>query len=264
SAGAAERARRLAAPPEDVGRRAGARDDRGQLPPLVAELVQPRGVERRRRLEPVLPARPPREQLGERPAPAAAPGAPRPGRGRREHRLPEPLRLRAVPAQDRRRGAVVGAEEAEQDVLGADLLVAERDRLAERELEGLLRLRAEAHLPLGGAAPAGDGELDDAGPDALRAEARRAQDGPRGALALAQEPEQEVPGADVVVAEGPRLLLGEDDHLAGAAREAREHRGEGYSLAARPAAAASGRAAAVARSSRSRRRHVTESSLAFE
>src|SRR5439155_3226808 len=43
-------------------------------------------------------------------------------------------------------------------------------------------------------------------------------------LLLAQQAEQDVLGADVVVLQRARLVVGEDDHLAGALGEALEHR----------------------------------------
>src|SRR5439155_3019837 len=48
--------------------------------------------------------------------------------------------------QDPRRDALVLAHEPEQDVLGADVVVAEAQRLAQRELENLLRARGEGDL----------------------------------------------------------------------------------------------------------------------
>jgi len=48
--------------------------------------------------------------------------------------------------QDARRDALVLAHEAEQDVLGADVVVAEGQRFAQCELEHLLRARRERNL----------------------------------------------------------------------------------------------------------------------
>src|SRR5207244_5622684 len=48
--------------------------------------------------------------------------------------------------QDPRGDALVLADEPEQDVLSADVVVAERERLAQRELEHLLRARRERDL----------------------------------------------------------------------------------------------------------------------
>ena len=52
---------------------------------------------------------------------------------------------------------------------------------------------------------------------------RRLEDAGGQALLLAQQAEQDVLGADVVVLERARLLLGEDDHLAGSLCESLEH-----------------------------------------
>src|SRR5436309_10258799 len=56
------------------------------------------------------------------------------------------LCVRVEVEQDARCDALVLADEAEQDVLGADVVVAERERLAERQLEDLLRARGERDL----------------------------------------------------------------------------------------------------------------------
>jgi len=48
--------------------------------------------------------------------------------------------------QDARRDAFVLAHEPEQDVLGADVVVTERQRFTQRELENLLRARGERDL----------------------------------------------------------------------------------------------------------------------
>src|SRR4029079_14702366 len=49
--------------------------------------------------------------------------------------------------QDPSGDALVLADEAEQDVLGADVVVTEGQRLAQRELQDLLRARRERDLP---------------------------------------------------------------------------------------------------------------------
>ena len=53
---------------------------------------------------------------------------------------------------------------------------------------------------------------------------RRLEDAGGQALLLAQQAEQDVLGADVVVLERARLLLGEDDDLAGSLCESLEQR----------------------------------------
>ncbi len=67
------------------------------------------------------------------------------------------------------------------------------------------------------AAPAGTGEhADDLVADLLGVGVEVEQDARRDALVLAHEAEQDVLGADVVVAEAQRLAQGELEHLLGA------------------------------------------------
>src|SRR5439155_10368255 len=56
------------------------------------------------------------------------------------------LRVGIEVEQDAGRDALVLAHQAEQDVLGADVVVTQRERLAQRELEHLLRARREGDL----------------------------------------------------------------------------------------------------------------------
>ena len=124
--------------------------------------------------------------------------------------------------QDAGGDALVLAHEPEQDVLGADVVVAERQRLAQRELEHLLRARREGDLA-GGDFLAGADDADDLRAHALDGDVERLEDTGGEPLLLAQETEQDVLGADVVVLEDAGFLLGEDDHLAGPLCEALEH-----------------------------------------
>ena len=116
--------------------------------------------------------------------------------------------------QDARGDAFVLAHEAEQDVLGADVVVAERERLAQRELEHLLRARRERDLAARHLVALADdarhlrAHLLDG--DVERLEHARSQ-----AFLLAEEAEQDVLGADVVVLQGTRFVLREDDDLPG-------------------------------------------------
>ena len=57
------------------------------------------------------------------------------------------LEVGAQVEQHLRGNALALADEAEQDVLGADVVVAELQRLAQRELEHLLRARRERDVP---------------------------------------------------------------------------------------------------------------------
>ncbi len=114
------------------------------------------------------------------------------------------------------------ADQPEQDVLGADVVVAELQRLAQRELEDLLRAGRERDVARRRGAAVADDLLD------LRAhgferDAERLERLGRDALALVDQSEQDVLGADVVVVEQARLFLREDDHPAGPVGEAFEH-----------------------------------------
>src|SRR6201999_2423327 len=57
------------------------------------------------------------------------------------------VRIRVEVEQDAGRDALVLAHQAEQDVLGADVVVAQAQRLAQRQLEHLLGARRERDLP---------------------------------------------------------------------------------------------------------------------
>ena len=96
-------------------------------------------------------------------------------------------------------------------MLGADVVVAELEGLAQRQLEDLLRPRGERDVAARRGATLSDDLLDLA--------ANRFEGDPEGlerlgrdSLTLVDEPEQDVLGADVVVVEQARLFLGEDDH----------------------------------------------------
>ena len=115
--------------------------------------------------------------------------------------------------QDPRGDALVLAHEAEQDVLGADVVVAEGERLAQRELEHLLRARRERDLAGRDLVALAD-DPRDLRAHLLHRDVEGLEHARREALFLAQQPEQDVLGADVVVLERPGLVLGEDDDLA--------------------------------------------------
>src|SRR4029079_5735618 len=126
--------------------------------------------------------------------------------------------------QDARRNAFVLANEAEQDVLGADVVVAEAERLAQRQLEHLLRPRGEGNLSGRDLVSLADDPRD------LRAhlfdrDVKRLEHTRGKTLFLAQQPEQDVLVADVVVLEGPSLVLREYDDLASPFCESLEHLG---------------------------------------
>ena len=115
------------------------------------------------------------------------------------------------------------ADEAQQDVLGADVVVAQLQGLAQRQLEHLLRPRGERDVAAGQRGALAD-DLLDLLADPLQGDAERFQRTRRHTLALVDEAQQDVLGADVVVVQQPRLFLGQDDHPASTIRESLEHR----------------------------------------
>ena len=129
--------------------------------------------------------------------------------------------------QDLRRDTFVHAGETEQDVLGADVLVAEGETLALRELERLLRARRKRDLA-GRDAVALPDDPQDLRPHFLHRHPEGREHPRREALLLTEQPEQEVLGADVVVLERPGVVLGEDDDLPRGLGEPLEHSSGGY------------------------------------
>src|SRR5262249_39029699 len=124
--------------------------------------------------------------------------------------------------QDPRGDALVLAHEPEQDVLGADVVVAEAQRFAERELEDLLRARGERNLSGRDLVALAD-DPGDLRTHLLDGDVERLEDAGSEALLLAQQAEQDVLGADVVVLERACLVLCENNDLAGSFGETFEH-----------------------------------------
>ena len=85
-------------------------------------------------------------------------------------------------------------------MLGADVVVAEAERLAQREFQDLLGARRERDLPLGRLL-AGADDAHDGGADLFDGHFEAVEHARRHALLLAEQAEQEVLGADVVVLE---------------------------------------------------------------
>src|SRR6478672_5128948 len=176
-------------------------------------------------------------------------------------RRPDRLAVDPARAQDPARDALALAREAEQQMLGADVVVAHRDRLAQRQLERLLRARREReraarHEPAAATAPcerAGAERALDPLADGVEVDAERGERlgvevglaaaddpvdlaaGPRGvdgevaqhaggpAVVVVEEGEEQVLGADPAVGQGGRLALGGDDRVPGVVGEALEH-----------------------------------------
>src|ERR1035441_2668274 len=124
--------------------------------------------------------------------------------------------------QDAGGHALVLAHQAEQDVLGADVVVAEAQSLAQGELEHLLGPGRERNLT-GGDLLTGADDPHDLRAHPLDGDVQALQHAGRQTLLLAEQPEEDVLGADVVVLERSRLLLREYDHLPGPFGESLEH-----------------------------------------
>ncbi len=100
--------------------------------------------------------------------------------------------------------------------------MAELQSLSQGKLEDLLGSRGEGDVPTGSLGSLAD-DLHDLGTDRLEIDAHRLEAPGRHALALVDQAQQDVLGADVVVVEEARLLLSEDDDPAGPVGESLEH-----------------------------------------
>ena len=118
--------------------------------------------------------------------------------------------------------ALALADEAEQDVLGADVVVAELQGLAQAELEDLLGARRERDVSARRLLPLAD-DLLDLGANRLQRDVEALEGLRRYPLALVDETQEDVLGADVVVAEHPGLFLGQDDDAPRAVGKPLEH-----------------------------------------
>src|SRR5438093_12592154 len=124
------------------------------------------------------------------------------------------VRIRVEVEQDARGDALVLTDEAEQDVLGADVVVPQRERLAECQFEHLLRARRKRDLAGRDLVALAD-DPRDLGTNLFDRDVERLEHARGEAFLFAQETEQDVLGADVVVLERPSLVLGENDDLPG-------------------------------------------------
>ena len=102
------------------------------------------------------------------------------------------------------------ADEAQQQVLGTDVVVAQAPCLVDGQLDDALGARGEADLADDRAIAATDDELD-RGADLGQLDVHVLEHARGDALALAHEPEQQMLGADVVVIEALRLILREGE-----------------------------------------------------
>ena len=102
--------------------------------------------------------------------------------------------------------ALALTDEAEEDVLGADVVVAELQGLPQRQLEDLLGPRGEGDVAAG-RGPALADDLLDLAAYSLERDAERFERLGGDAFALVDQPEQDVLGADVVVVQQARFFL---------------------------------------------------------
>ena len=110
------------------------------------------------------------------------------------------------------------ADEAEEQVLRADVVVSEAASLVDRQLDDPLRARGEPDLADDGAVTTADDELDGR-PDLGQLDVHVLEDARRHTLALADEAQEQMLRADVVVVEPLRLVLSQCQDLARAIRE---------------------------------------------
>ncbi len=114
------------------------------------------------------------------------------------------------------------ADEAEEDVLGADVVVAQLQRLTQRQLEDLLRPGGERDVAARSLGALTD-DLDDLLAHRFEVDAEALEAAGGDALPLVDEAEQDVLGPDVVVVEQARFLLSEDHDSPGPIGEPLKH-----------------------------------------
>jgi len=110
--------------------------------------------------------------------------------------------------------AIALADQPEEDVLGADVVVTELQRLAKRQLEDLLGPRREGNVSRRRGPALADDFLDLV-TDGLQRDPERLESLGGDAFTFVDQPEQNVLGADVVVVQEPGFLLSEHHDPAG-------------------------------------------------
>ncbi len=136
--------------------------------------------------------------------------------------LAHAVEVRAELVEDLGGDALTLTDEAEQDVLGPDVVVGQLQRLAQRQLEDLLGARGEGDVA-GGSLLALTDDLLHLGAHGLERDAERLQSLGCDTLTLVDQAQEDVLRPDVVVVEHPCLFLGKDDHATGSVRESLEH-----------------------------------------
>ena len=107
--------------------------------------------------------------------------------------------------------ALTFADQSEQDVLGADVAVAQLQGFTQRKLQHLLGVRGKGDVPVRRRVALAD-HLFDLLAGGIQLHALRGERLGGHALTFADQAEQQVFGANVVVLKGPRLFLRQHDH----------------------------------------------------
>jgi hypothetical protein len=139
-----------------------------------------------------------------------------------DHGLAHAVEVGAQLHEHLRRDPLALADQAEQDVLGADVVVAQLQRLAQAQLEHLLGARGERDVPGRRLLPGAD-DVGHLGAHGIERDLELLERLRCDALALVDQAEQNVLGTDVIVVEHLRLFLGEHNHPASAVGESLEH-----------------------------------------
>jgi hypothetical protein len=133
-----------------------------------------------------------------------------------------PLQVRAELHEDAGSEPVVFADETEQQVLRADVVVRKRPRLFIGKVDHPLRARGELHILAQIAGPTGDLALYLTA-DATEGDPQTLQDARGDGVVLAHQAEEQMFRADVTLAESRGLFLSEEDHAPGSLGEPLPH-----------------------------------------
>lgn len=151
-------------------------------------------------------------------------------------RLPHGARIGSQAGEHPNGCALPFTEQAEEQVLGSDVVVAELVRLPQRQLEHFLHSGRERRRS-GGRARVSADQLLDVATGARQCDAELHQGAGRRTLVVGEQPQKDVLGADEIVVEETRLFLSEDEDSSAAVGESFE---DGSSLPpARPRVGAS-------------------------